>query len=57
MDHVDRGYEGLETALAALGETFAGRPARKAEQETPASADAGKGTERPPWDRGGVSAC
>ncbi len=43
MDHVDRGYEGLETALAALGETFAGRPARKAEQETPASADAGKG--------------
>ena len=25
------------------GETFAGRPARKAEQETPASADAGKG--------------
>ncbi|MFR1233803.1 MAG: hypothetical protein ACLSCQ_10155 [Evtepia gabavorous] len=36
LDHVDRGYEGLETALAALGETFAGRPARKAEQETPA---------------------
>ena len=57
LDHVDRGYEGLETALAALGKHSPGdRPVKRNRKRRPLRTP-GRGTERPPWDRGGVSAC